>query len=151
MNMFEGCPTWRERDHHNHQLSESYQLRCMNHLCKSPSWTPFFSHLPNHQQHKLAEEKKYKNGLQKFFFLKVHQAKSNMALDIPRSSKCVKCVPFHPKNLPKGRNFTYMEDPGIMDGWKTSVSFWDGATWQVLYCWWKEKNLHHLTWCRLTL
>ena len=32
---------------------------------------------------------------------------------IPGSSKCVKFVPFHPKNLPKGRNFTYMEDPGI--------------------------------------
>ena len=26
---------------------------------------------------------------------------------------CVKCVPFQPKNLPKGRNFTYLEDPGI--------------------------------------
>ena len=33
---------------------------------------------------------------------------------IPGSSKCVKSVPFHPKNLPKGRNFTYMEDPGIL-------------------------------------
>ena len=32
---------------------------------------------------------------------------------IPGSSKCVKFVPFHPKNLPKGRNFTYLEDPGI--------------------------------------
>ena len=30
---------------------------------------------------------------------------------------CVKFVPFHQKNLPKGRNFTYLEDPGI-DGWK---------------------------------
>ena len=29
------------------------------------------------------------------------------------SSKYVKFVPFHPKNLPKGRNFTYLEDPGI--------------------------------------
>ena len=32
---------------------------------------------------------------------------------IPGSSKCVKCVPFHQKNLPKGRFFTYLEDPGI--------------------------------------
>ena len=32
---------------------------------------------------------------------------------IPGSSKCVKFVPFHQKNLPKGRNFTYLEDPGI--------------------------------------
>ena len=32
---------------------------------------------------------------------------------IPGSSKRVKFVPFHPRNLPKGRNFTYMEDPGI--------------------------------------
>ena len=33
---------------------------------------------------------------------------------IPGSSKCVKFVPFHPKNIPKGRNFTYLEDPGIL-------------------------------------
>ena len=32
---------------------------------------------------------------------------------IPGSSKCVKFVTFHPKNLPKGRNFTYLEDPGM--------------------------------------
>ena len=32
---------------------------------------------------------------------------------IPGSSRCVKIVPFHPKNMPKGRNFTYLEDPGI--------------------------------------
>ena len=32
---------------------------------------------------------------------------------IPASSKCVKCVPFHPKKQPKGGNFTYLEDPGI--------------------------------------
>ena len=32
---------------------------------------------------------------------------------IPGSSKSVKFVPFHPKNLPKNINFTYMEDPGI--------------------------------------
>ena len=33
---------------------------------------------------------------------------------IPGPSKCVKFVHFHPKNLPKGRNFIYLEDPGIM-------------------------------------
>ena len=33
---------------------------------------------------------------------------------IPGSSKCVKIVPFHPKNLPKGRNFTI---------WKTQVYY----------------------------
>ena len=32
---------------------------------------------------------------------------------IPASSKCVKCVPFRPKNQPKGWNFIYLEDPGI--------------------------------------
>ena len=32
---------------------------------------------------------------------------------MPGSSKCVKFVPFHPKNKPKGRHFTYLEDPGI--------------------------------------
>ena len=32
---------------------------------------------------------------------------------IPGSSKCVKFVPFHPKNIPKGGNSTYLEDPGI--------------------------------------
>ena len=32
---------------------------------------------------------------------------------IPGSSKCVKFVPFHPKNQPKGRKFTKLEDPGI--------------------------------------
>ena len=34
-------------------------------------------------------------------------------MHIPGSSKCVKFVPFHPKNLPKNRNFTYMEDQGL--------------------------------------
>ena len=37
---------------------------------------------------------------------------TNPAL-IPGSSKCVKFVPFQPNNQPKGRNFTYLEDPGI--------------------------------------
>ncbi len=32
---------------------------------------------------------------------------------IPGSSQCVKFVPFHPKNLPKGRCLSYLEDPGI--------------------------------------
>ena len=32
-------------------------------------------------------------------------------LDLP--FVCVKCVPFHYKNLPKGRHFTYLEDPGM--------------------------------------
>ena len=36
-------------------------------------------------------------------------------LGIPGSSKCVKFLPFHPKNIPKGRNFTYLEDPVIGD------------------------------------
>ena len=33
--------------------------------------------------------------------------------EIPGSSKRIKFVPFHPQNLPKDRNFTYMEDPGM--------------------------------------
>ena len=32
---------------------------------------------------------------------------------IPGSSKCVKFVPFHPKDLPKGKIFPYLEDPGM--------------------------------------
>ena len=32
---------------------------------------------------------------------------------IPESSKCVKFVPLHLKNLPKGRKNTCLEDPGI--------------------------------------
>ena len=32
---------------------------------------------------------------------------------IPGSSKCVLFVPFHKKKLPKGINFTYLEDPGM--------------------------------------
>ena len=41
---------------------------------------------------------------------------------IPGSSKRVKFVPFHPKNLPKRRNFTYMEDPGICHMWICCLS-----------------------------
>ena len=33
--------------------------------------------------------------------------------NIPGSSKCVKFVPFHPKKHTKGRNFTYLENPGM--------------------------------------
>ena len=35
----------------------------------------------------------------------------------PGSSKCVKFPPFHQRKLPKGRIFTYLEDPGIP--WKS--------------------------------
>ena len=35
-------------------------------------------------------------------------------VSIPGSSRCVKLVPFHRKNLQKGTNFTYLEDPGIV-------------------------------------
>ena len=35
-------------------------------------------------------------------------------MTIPGSSRCVKFVPFHPKNMPKGRHFTYLEDPGML-------------------------------------
>ena len=41
-------------------------------------------------------------------------------LDLPFVRKC---VPFHPKNLPKGRNlmkFTYREDPGMISAHKDS-------------------------------
>ena len=45
---------------------------------------------------------------------------SNILKDIyiytPGSCKCEKHVPFHQKNLSKGRNFTYLEDPGIHIG-----------------------------------
>ena len=33
-------------------------------------------------------------------------------IDLPGFSKCVKFVPFHFNKLPKGRNSTYLEDPG---------------------------------------
>ena len=29
---------------------------------------------------------------------------------------CKICAEIHPKNLPKGRNFTYLEDPGMVAG-----------------------------------
>ena len=32
-----------------------------------------------------------------------------------------KIVPCQPKNLPKGRHFTYLEDPGIVNGYKKFV------------------------------
>ena len=52
--------------------------------------------------------------------------------DIPGSSKCVKFVPFHPENIPKGRKFTYLEDPGILIPIKQTVFhgsiFFVGAT-----------------------
>ena len=67
---------------------------------------------------------------------------------IPGSSKCVKFVPFHPKNLPKGRNFTYLEDPGMFivqnhrkrwivaatsSHWKTALK-WDSRL-KVTWSW----------------
>ena len=51
---------------------------------------------------------------QRVFF--IHQSfiiKGKEYEGIPGSSERVKLVPFHPKNLPKNRNFTYMEDPGM--------------------------------------
>ena len=50
-----------------------------------------------------------------FFFLlqAIFQVSLSESSRIPGSSKCVKFVPFHHKNLPKGRNFTYLEDPGM--------------------------------------
>ena len=46
-----------------------------------------------------------------------------MTQHIPGSSKCVKFVPFHQKNLPKGTNVTQLEDPGIIDNCNTIVCF----------------------------
>ena len=46
---------------------------------------------------------------------------------IPGSFKCVKFVPFHPTKAyqkdPKGRNSTYLEDPGIFT--RSSFMTWD--------------------------
>ena len=36
-----------------------------------------------------------------------------LSLGLPGSSKCVKFCLFTKKNLPKGRNFTYLEDAGV--------------------------------------
>ena len=41
---------------------------------------------------------------------------------ISGSSECVKVAPFHHKQLPKGRNFTYLEDPGIN---QCSINKWN--------------------------
>lgn len=39
----------------------------------------------------------------------------NIIQDIPGSSNCVKFAPFHQnKNLPKGKCFTYLENPGTV-------------------------------------
>ena len=43
----------------------------------------------------------------------MNSIEKNMNIYIPGSSNCVKFVPFHPQNLPKGSNFTHLEDPGI--------------------------------------
>ena len=52
-------------------------------------------------------------------------------LDLPSA---VKFVPFHPKNLPKGRNFTYLEDPGIYvtQMWfvVTVINFYRFGSWE---------------------
>ena len=39
-------------------------------------------------------------------------------LDLP--FVCKICAEIHQKNLPKGRNFTYLEDPGILPKWIVS-------------------------------
>ena len=54
----------------------------------------------------------------------------NHTIHIPGSSKCVKCVPFHPKNQPKGRNFTYLEDPRVAINYNNNDSqkIWNQLT-----------------------
>ena len=44
------------------------------------------------------------------FFGGVNKYYIRTYLDLPGVCKC---VPFHPKNIPKGRDFTYMEDPDV--------------------------------------
>ena len=54
-------------------------------------------------------------------------------------------MPFHQKNLPKGRNFTYLEDPGIMKQLFTkpiqkSRDFWV-VFWLPKNCWQKVEAI----------
>ncbi len=60
---------------------------------------------------------------------------------IPGSSKCVKVVPFYPKNPPKGRIFTYLEDPGII----LSSLFWDV---NVFFVFFQMIKIHTLRMCK---
>ena len=41
-------------------------------------------------------------------------------------SKCVNFVPFHPENLPKGRNLTYLEDTGMIESIMIGLDTVDG-------------------------
>lgn len=54
----------------------------------------------------------WKTQFLQFFFACVC-GRACVRLDIPGSSKCEKNVPSHPKNLPKGRRFTYLEDRNL--------------------------------------
>ena len=60
-----------------------------------------------------------RGAIRRIFFCVDFMSPSKMGAEpmiiIPGSSKCVKFLPFHQKNLPKGRIFTYLEDPGIIN------------------------------------
>ena len=61
---------------------------------------------------------------------------------IPGSSKYVKFAPFHLKKLPRGRNFTYLEDPGmscvsfppleVCWRWRWCATIWPGTFWMTM-------------------
>ena len=55
------------------------------------------------------------NVYSKIRFLIIIYCISSECIYIPGSSKCEKFVPVHQKKLPKGRNFTYLEDPGVQN------------------------------------
>lgn len=73
---------------------------------KIPSWDINEGNLQKHRK-KQTNTSHQLTHLQKTFFDGLE-----MSYNIPGSSKCVKVAPFH-QNMPKGRSFTYLEDPGI--------------------------------------
>ena len=52
---------------------------------------------------------------------------------------CKNCAEIHPKNLPKDRNFAYLEDPGMLDFWAVSVFFFKILYLDLEQLWVSEK------------
>ena len=53
---------------------------------------------------------------------------------LPGSSRCVKLVPFHMKNLPKDRHFTHLQDPGITPPPNQSAPFFPVGHFVLHWC-----------------
>ena len=63
-----------------------------------------------------------------------------------------KFVAFHPKNRPKGRNFTYLEDPGISICISLSritlkmnkAGFWSLLVWRIVPIWETSQTMRRI-------